>query len=341
MVIRSKAPLRLGFGGGGTDVDPYCSMFGGAVLNATIDLFTYCTIIPSSDSHVVFESGNSGDSISLNSNPVFEFDGRFDLHKGVHNKMTKLFKLNTLSYKMVTYSDAPPGSGLGSSSALVVAMIKAFAEWHSLPLGEYDMALLAFEIERFDVGLAGGRQDQYASTFGGFNFMEFSENNVVVNPLRIKQWIADELQASLVLYYTGVSRDSANIIIEQQKNVVTNNIDSIESMHSLKNLAYNIKESILKGDIKQFADYIGKSWINKKRMAKMVSNSEVDKIFNTAIRNGAITGKISGAGGGGFIMFLVDPVDKHHLMNTLGELTGKVINFNFSSGGCHGWKIMK
>jgi D-glycero-alpha-D-manno-heptose-7-phosphate kinase len=224
MIIRTKAPLRLGLAGGGTDLSPYCDEYGGYVLNATIDMYAYCTLEVTENNHVVFATTDRNESFDSESKTTLELDGNLDLHKGVYNKIVKDYTQGKpLSLKMTTYSDAPAGSGLGSSSTLVVAMIKAYVEWLNLPLGEYDIARLAFDIEREDVGIIGGAQDQYAATFGGFNFMEFYEHKrVVVNPLRIKNWIIDELEASSVLYFTGITR-RASIIEEEKANTVSRN----------------------------------------------------------------------------------------------------------------------
>lgn len=341
MIIRSKAPLRLGLAGGGTDVSPYSDTIGGYVLNATIDLYAYCTIEETGNNKIEFDAPDLGEKIFLPADPFLQLDGRLNLHKGIYNRIIRDFNNGeSLSFKMTTYSEAPAGSGLGSSSTLVVAILKAFTEWLSLPLGEYDLAQLAYVIERQDVGLSGGRQDQYAATFGGFNFMEFyDEDKVIVNPLRIKNWVKDELQASMVLYYTGASRESAKIIDEQKKNVESGNKRSLEAMHALKKGAVQMKEAILKGDIERFSSLLRTSWLEKKKMAGDISNPMIEEIFEVALKNGAKSGKVSGAGGGGFIMFIVDPVRKLDVISALNKFDGRTVNFNFSEGGCHGWKI--
>jgi D-glycero-alpha-D-manno-heptose-7-phosphate kinase len=342
MIIRSKSPLRLGISGGGTDVNTYCDTFGGLVLNATIDLYSYCTIEETNSGFIEFSALDLKKEVKYLSTSKIELDGNLDLHKGVYNSVIKNFTDNKLlSFKLTTYSDAPPGSGLGSSSSMVVAILKAFVEWLSLPLGEYDLAKLAYEIERIDIGLSGGKQDQYAAAFGGFNFMEFHQNDkVVINPLRVKNWIKDELEASLILYYTGASRFSSCIIDLQKKNTADGNNDTIEALHALKKDAILMKEAILKGDVYSFSEILGKSWINKKKLSGKVSNSMIDNIFEIAIKNGAKSGKLSGAGGGGFILFAVEPVKKLNVINALMQLDGQVVNFHFTEGGCHGWKIL-
>ncbi|GHU71064.1 dehydrogenase [Bacteroidia bacterium] len=340
MIIRSKAPLRLGLAGGGSDISPYSDIYGGLILNATINLYAYCTIEESNDGsiemiatdlnrHLVYKTGNH-----------LPIDGALDLHKGVYNRIIKEFNLQPLSFRMTTYSDAPAGSGLGSSSTMVVCILKAFVEWLSLPMGEYEIARLAYEIERKDLTLSGGKQDQYAAAFGGFNFMEFLKDDLVlVNPLRIKRWIIDELESSIVLYYTGQSRSSATIIDEQRSNTLSGNAVAIEAMHRIKQSAIDMKTALLKGDIGAFARILGTGWEDKKKMATAISNPMIQQAFDIASCNGAIAGKVSGAGGGGFIIFVVDPARKLPLIHALNQLDGKVIGFQFSEGGTHGWKI--
>jgi D-glycero-alpha-D-manno-heptose-7-phosphate kinase len=340
MIIRSKAPLRLGLAGGGSDVSPYSDLYGGLILNATINLFAYCTIEEKNDGKIELNATDLNETLVYDSVKQLPINGKLDLHKGVYNRVLKEFNLNPLSFRITTYSDAPAGSGLGSSSTMVVCILKAFVEWLNLPLGEYEIAQFAYEIERKELNLSGGKQDQYAAAFGGFNYMEFLKNDVViVNPLRVKRWIVDELESSIVLYYTGASRSSAAIIDEQKKNTSSGNPVAIDAMHKIKQSAIDMKMAILKGDIQAFASILGGAWEDKKKMASAISNPLIQQVFDVAIGAGAISGKVSGAGGGGFIIFVVEPTRKLHLINTLNSLEGSVINFQFSEGGTHGWKI--
>ena len=254
--------------------------------------------------------------------------------------MVKEFGIVPCSFKITTYNDAPVGSGLGTSSAMVVCILKAFIEWKSLPLGDYETSRLAYEIERKDLELSGGKQDQYAAAFGGFNYMEFLQNDlVIVNPLKIKRWIVDELEASMVLYFTNVSRSSAAIIDQQKKNTSSRNQTAIEAMHRIKQSAIDMKLALLKGDMKELARILGEAWENKKKMADAITNPMIQEVFDVAIPAGALAGKVSGAGGGGFVMLMVEPTRKKEVINALGKLDGFVMPFQFTEGGAHGWKI--
>lgn len=340
MIIRSKAPLRLGLAGGGSDVSPYSDMYGGLILNATINLYAHCTIEETSTNKIEIVASDLQVSRTYDIQSALPIDGVLDLHKGVYNRIINDFNIAPKSFRITTYSDAPAGSGLGSSSTMVVCILKAFAEWFNLPMGDYEIARLAYEIERIDIGLSGGKQDQYAAAFGGFNFMEFlKDDHVIVNPLRIKPWIIEELQASLLLFYTGASRSSAKIIDEQRKNTRENKTAAIEAMHKIKQSAIDMKTAILRGDLQSFATILGQAWEDKKKMATSITNPMIQKAFDTALEAGAIAGKVSGAGGGGFIMFVVEPTKRKNVEFALQKLEGNVVEFQFSDHGTQSWKI--
>ena len=339
MIIRSKAPLRLGLAGGGTDIASYYNLYGGYVLNATVDMYAYCTIEPNDSGKIEFIAADINKTEEYSTGEKLPVSPALPLHTGIYNRIVADFEKKPLSFKMTTYSDAPAGSGLGSSSTIVVAIIKAFEEWLNLPLGEYDIADLAYKIEREDIGLAGGKQDQYAATFGGFNFMEFYEGErVIVNPLRLKRWIRNELEASLVLYYTGVSRESAKIINEQIQHTQKGD-KNIESMHELKKQALFMKEALLKGDFKGFSDCLLNGWLAKKNAAASISNSFLDELYQYAMDNGAESAKISGAGGGGFMMIYCNPCRRIALIRALKEKQGMVLTPSFTETGTQAWTI--
>jgi D-glycero-alpha-D-manno-heptose-7-phosphate kinase len=344
MLIRSKAPLRLGLAGGGTDITSYYSLYGGYILNATIDMYAFCTIEPTDDKTVVFTAADMEKEENHPFEPVLDTANDLRLHTGIYNRIIADYNGGKpLSFRMTTYSDAPAGSGLGSSSTMVVAMIKAYTEWLNLPLGEYDIAALAYKIEREDLALAGGKQDQYAATFGGFNFMEFYEDDrVIVNPLRLKRWIRNELENSLVLYYTGISRESARIIEQQIESTKARNTKNIESMHELKRQAVRMKESLLKGDFSGFASCLQAGWSAKKNAADSITNPLIDGLYDFAMANGADAAKISGAGGGGFMMIYCNPVNRMKLIRALkkraaDDENGAVMTPTFTETGTQSW----
>jgi D-glycero-alpha-D-manno-heptose-7-phosphate kinase len=341
-IIRARAPLRLGLAGGGTDVSPYCDLHGGYVLNAAIDRYAYAVIKTHDEPVIRFFATDQQVEKKISSTELpLQLDGTLDLHKAVYNHIMVKFNRNMpIPLQLSTYCDAPAGSGLGSSSTLVVAMIRAFAELLNLPLDDYTIAHMAYQIERIDCGLQGGRQDQYSATFGGFNFMEFYEHErSVINPLRIKNWIVCELEASLVLYFTGVSRESARIIADQSSNVKSGAVDALEAMHGIKREALVMKECLLRGDFDGVVDSMRQGWESKKRSAKTVSNPQIDEIYVAACKAGALAGKVSGAGGGGFMWFFVPTEKRMDVIRTLNSFGGQVSNCHFTKHGTQSWRI--
>ncbi len=338
MIYRSKAPLRLGLAGGGTDVSPYSDEFGGAILNATISLYAYATIEPLNEDGIVLMAADRKEEQRFAWSNELPIDGKLDLLKGVYNRIQKDYGLPLTNFRLTTYVDAPAGSGLGTSSTLVVAIIGAFAEMLKLPLGDYDIAHYAYEIERNDLKLAGGKQDQYAATFGGVNYMEFyGADNVIVNPLRIRQEYLDELENNLVLYFTSTSRESATIIKEQQKNVTQKNEKSIEAMHHLKEQSKMMKEALLKGRLHEIGEILDYGFRQKRRMAANISNDMLDEIYEAAKKAGATGGKISGAGGGGFMFFYCPANSRYNVIETLSRFGGVTRPYTFTQGGLTTW----
>lgn len=318
-------------------MSPYSDIYGGAILNATVDMFAYTTIEPTDDGKVVFIAPDKHLTEEYSNATEVDTDGYFILHKGVYNRIVRQFTHHPLSMRIASFVDVPAGSGMGTSSTLVVSILGAYVEWLKLPLGEYDIARLAYEIERVDLGLAGGKQDQYAATFGGFNFMEFKDDNVIVNPLRIRQRYQDELCHNLLLYYTDTSHVSADIIKEQQQNVKAKNNSSIESMHKLKEQAIQMKEALLKGDIDHIGEILDFGWRYKKQMAKSISNPRIDAIYEAARKAGASGGKISGAGGGGFMFFYCPGLTRHSVADALMQFGGIVHRYEFTTEGLKAW----
>lgn len=340
MIYRSKAPLRIGLAGGGTDVSPYSDQFGGAILNATVSLFAYANIEPLDEKKIIVEALDRNEKEEYVYADELPFTGKLDLLKGVYNRIKKDYGNPETGFRLSTYVDAPAGSGLGTSSTLVVAVIGAFVEMLKLPLGDYDIAHYAYQIEREDLKLSGGKQDQYAAMFGGVNFMEFYEDDkVIVNPLRIRSQYLHELENNLVLYFTATSRESAAIIDEQVKNVNEKKAKSLDAMHQLKEQARMMKEALLKGRLDQFGEILDFGFQQKRQMAANISNNIIEEIYSSAKEAGATGGKISGAGGGGFMIFYCPKNSRHQVINRLLQFGGEVKNYTFTKHGLTTWTI--
>ena len=340
MIYRSKAPLRIGLAGGGTDVSPYSDLYGGAILNATVSLYASASIEPIAENMIILEAIDRKEKEQFTWAEELPINGKLDLLKGVYNRLSKEFGMPAKGFKLSTYVDAPAGSGLGTSSTLVVAIIGAFVEMLRLPLGEYDIAHLAYEIERSDLKMAGGRQDQYAATFGGVNYMEFfGGDKVIVNPLRVKREYLFELENNLLLYYTATSRDSAKIIEKQSQNVSDKKDKSIEAMHQLKQQSLRMKEAILRGRLHEIGEILDFGFQQKRQMAEGISNELMEEIYEAAKLAGATGGKISGAGGGGFMIFYCPAVSKYNVLEALQKFGGHGKPYQFVDHGLTSWTI--
>ncbi|KAB2908450.1 MAG: dehydrogenase [Dechloromonas sp.] len=339
-MTRARAPLRLGLAGGGTDLSPYSDLYGGATLNITINRFAFASIEPRNDGRIEFRADD------LEHHEVFELEDDLSsatllLHRGVYERMVAEFGGGIrFSATIQTNVEAPAGSGLGSSSALVVALVDAFRNHLNAPLGQYDVAHLAYEIERLDLGLAGGKQDQYAAAFGGVNFIEFlGHDRVIVNPLRIPRDILNELESRLVTCFSGTSRHSADIIQRQTTSVHNSDPIAVEAMHSLKSDCLEMKRTLMRGDFDAMAEILYRSWLAKKATASTVSSAHLEDMLAFAAKHGAQAGKVSGAGGGGFMFFLVDPTRRYGLMTALRQAWGNADPVVFSETGCQSWRV--
>ena len=340
MIYRSKAPLRLGLAGGGTDVSPYSDLYGGSILNATLSLYAYATLEVLESPQIILHAVDQEQQLEFPWQDELPIDGTLDLLKGVFNRIRKDYGLNHKGLKLTTFVDAPPGSGLGTSSTLVVAIVGAFVELLRLPLGEYDIAHYAYQIERKDLNLAGGKQDQYAATFGGVNFMEFFANDkVVVNPLRIKREYLFELENNLLLYFTSTSRSSAAIIEQQAGNVIKKDEVAIEAMHQLKHQAQWMKEALLTGKLNEIGEILDYGFQQKRKMAEGISNQLLEDIYDAARKAGATGGKISGAGGGGFMIFYCPRNTKYGVIEALDQFDGSQKRYQFVEHGLTSWSV--
>lgn len=350
MKIRSRAPLRIGLAGGGTDIETFSKEHGGVVLNATIGMYAYCTVTPRNDGIIKINSYDNKNDLVTAAAPHLALDGdKLILHRGVYNRVVK--ELNggrPIAFEMSTSNDAPVGSGLGTSSTMVVAILEAFNRLLGLNLDPYRMAALAYDIERKDLSLAGGKQDQYAAVFGGFNYMEFKKDGgVVVNALRLDRGRLSELESSLLLYYGGHSRSSAKMQLELTKNIISNQIEKTESgesktlsaMLDLKQSAHDMKDYVLTGDMAAFAESMRQGWEQKKRTSDIVTNKELEETISFVLENGGEAVKVSGAGGGGFLLIYCSPESRQRLINEMTRLPGKTYPVSFTKHGAESWIV--
>jgi D-glycero-alpha-D-manno-heptose-7-phosphate kinase len=333
VLVRAKAPLRVSFAGGGTDVSPFPESEGGVVLSATIDRYAYGSLSTRADGTISIESVDFGLSVDFPVDDV-ALDGRLDLVKAA---IRRLSMDDTSGYDLVLRSAAPPGSGLGSSSTMMVALVGLLREYYALRLSEYEIAQLAWEIERRDLGITGGLQDHYAATFGGFNFIEFGEA-VVVNPLRVRDATVNELELNLLLCYTGVTRESAHIIGDQTSRVVGQQGSTLEGLRAQKELAVAMKAALLRGQLDSFGELLGEAWLQKKKLSPLISTSLIDEAYDLARTNGALGGKVTGAGGGGYILFYCEFARKHRVAQALEKLGATVTEFSFERRGLTTWR---
>jgi D-glycero-alpha-D-manno-heptose-7-phosphate kinase len=336
MIIRSKAPLRISFAGGGSDISPYKDEYGGIVLNATIDKYAYGSLRLREDRNITVTSLDYDIVAKYHLDDDMSYDGELDLVKAVIKNLNAGYKHG---FDFFLHSDAPPGSGLGSSSTMVVALIGLLKHWQHLPLTNYEIAELAYRIERTDLGIQGGMQDQYASVFGGFNFIEFGPSAVIVNPLRIDVEVINELEYNLLLCYTGRTRLSANIITSQVEAYVKKEQDVLAAMEELKKITIEMKNALLQGRTNDFGALLHQAWENKKKMAKQITNPVIDELYEVAQNHGAVGGKILGAGGGGYLLFYCEFDKKHIVAEKLEKLGGQIVEFTFEQRGLQTWEV--
>lgn len=336
MVIRAKVPLRVSFAGGGTDVPPYPQLHGGAVLTSSIDKYAYASLIP--------KHGNSGFEVeSLDYDIVAKyqhdddlvFDGSLDLVKAA---LLRLANGHEAGLKLFLHSDAPPGTGLGSSSAMAVAIIGVLGQWFRKSLTDYDIAHLAVVLERQDLRIKGGLQDQYACTFGGFNYIEFVNDTVIVNPLRMKPEIVNELQYRLLLCYTGTTRLSGGILARQIENYKANTMSVLTSLEELKSITTDMKNSLLRGNLDNFGELLHQSWEKKKNLAAGITTNKIDELYTVVRRAGVIGGKVLGAGGGGYLLLYCPFTHRQAVARAIETSGAQVVDFAFDAVGLQTWE---
>lgn len=335
MIVRSKAPFRVSFGGGGTDMPPYCTDYGGCVISTTIDRHVYISIQPREDFKIKLKSIDYNKQFTFNIGDD-NYTGEFELFKGVIN----VLDINE-GFNITVYSELPVGSGMGGSSSLCVALIGAFNEFYQLKLDNQQIAEKACQIERSELKQKGGYQDQFAASFGGFNFIEFT-NIVKVNPIQISREMLNELHYRLILCYVGGSHFSSEIQDEVLDGYKFEKKTYMETMEDLKQVAHSMKKIIESEDLSKlntFGDLLHKGWLAKKSLSSKISNKDIENFYLTSRKYGVHGGKLLGAGGGGHLLLFAEPEKKFHVIRELEKIGGKVITFHFNPYGLQVWKV--
>jgi D-glycero-alpha-D-manno-heptose-7-phosphate kinase len=335
-LIRAKAPLRISFAGGGTDVSPFPEREGGVVLSSTINRYAWGTLRPRDDGQICINSLDFGVSLAYASREHLDYDGQMDLAKAA---IKRLAGDHTVGYDLFLHTDAPPGSGLGSSSAMMVALVGLLKEFHGMPLTDYEVAQVAYDIERVDLGIKGGMQDQYAAAFGGFNFIEFMADRVLVNQLKVSQDIQNELEYNLLVGNTGKLRLSSHIIDDQIRRYEQGDTDANEALREIKALTLEMKTALLHRRLDEFGRLLDLEWQHKRRMSPRISSPELDELYATARREGAIGGKITGAGGGGYMLLYCQFDRKRAVRDRMRELGVWMSEVSLEPLGLQTWRV--
>jgi D-glycero-alpha-D-manno-heptose-7-phosphate kinase len=320
------SPMRVSFAGGGTDMPEYYEKYNGSVVSTTIDLFTYLVYNPRTD-----------DSIQA-------FASDFESHQGLKKFKDLEYQLGTeiaisavklLDFKQggdyLISSNVKPGSGLGGSSSLAVNCVKTISSLQNKKFSNTEIAEMAFHIERNILNHPVGKQDDYIAAFGGFNFIDFNSNGIKVSPIKLTSSVSSELQENLMLFSMETTRKSSDVLKNQLELTKNENKDTLESLHYVKKLSEELHDSLKSSDLQNFAEVLNKGWNAKKKFTKEVTNDRIDKIYELALSNGAIGGKITGAGAGGHILLYCEKNKQNQLKEKLKKLKLTFVNFNFHS----------
>lgn len=328
---RSRAPARVSFGGGGSDLTHFFAGENGAVINATVSLFSHATMRIRSDKRIIIHSRDIGQTLEADDlASALTHKGRFGLIQALLKAVHPEY-----GFELYLHSDFPMGSGLGGSAVVASAILGCFNQFRRDKWDSHELAELAFQAERLYLGVAGGWQDQYASVFGGFNFMEFKMEQNIVHPLRIPADILLELEENLVLCNTGKPHDSGDIHLDQAKHMQKDSVR--QKVQSNVDLTYRMRNYLLRGKLLEFGKCMHEAWQFKRQFSDKISNTWLDGIYDGALNHGAIGGKLLGAGGGGFFLFYAPPFEKHRLIDYLNSQNLEVCNFRFDQEGLRAW----
>lgn len=336
MIIRSRAPLRISFSGGGTDIEPYLSERGGVVLSSTINHYVHGSLTPDNAQEIRIQSLDYDTIVKYRRHDNPPRQAQLALVQAVVNRL----HIPPQGFSLLLHSDAPPGSGLGSSSAMVVMILGLFRQWLGLLLNDQALAELAYEIERHDMQIVGGKQDQFAAAFGGFNLIEFTREGTFVTPLRLGTATLNELECNLLFCFTGNTHPEGDILKAQIASYTDRGQESYASLDRLKEITQAMKRALLAGRVMSFGELLHEAWLCKRTLAKGISNERIERLYNLARGKGALGGKILGAGGGGYLL-LFTPFHKcPKVAAALEEAGAHIVPFSFVHHGLQTWRVL-
>ena len=327
--IHAVAPLRISFVGGGTDFPHWYAEHGGAVLSTTIDHYVRVRIAPREDREITVRSLDLGQLVRYRLDERPEYDGVMDLAKAAIDRMGV-----DRGIDVDIESEAPPGSGLGGSSALVTAMVAGLAMLGDRACSAEEVARLSYAIERDDLGISGGWQDQYAAAYGGCNLIEFGQGGATITPVRADPGRLEELRRRLLLCYTGGVRRNVGLIDTQIELFRAGREDTLLGMKQLQEMAYAMRDTIEHGDLDRLGPMLRDAFESKKRMNPHVAeDTPIEAMLDAARDAGASGGKICGAGGGGYLLIASEPGARAHVRAALEALGGQFAAFDFDRQG--------
>lgn len=332
VVVRAKVPLRISFAGGGSDFAEHFEQHGGAVVSVTIDRYCHGILVKRDDKKIVLHSYDYDSRVEADDISELQYDGKLDLMKAVVRVLKPAY-----GFELYTYSDVPPGSGLGASAVMSVAVIGLFNELGETRMDEYQISDLAYQVERIELGITGGWQDQYAASFGGFNFIEFGDKDIIVHPLRLKERVINELESNLLLCFTGTTRNSGDVHVLNRSGTNAISDDVMEAKHRVSQVALQIKNALMRGSLDHFGRLLDQAWRLKRQFGPAITNRRVEEIYEGALRAGALGGKLLGAGYGGHFLFYCPGMKRHIVRECLERMGCQTLNFNFDLRGTRVW----
>lgn len=334
MTVCSRAPVRIDLAGGWTDVSPFADREGGAVVNVALSHYTYASVQPRDQPGVRLESGDYDAVVEARAIDELRYDGRLDLVKAAVRAAAPSGGL-----QLITHADTPPGSGLGTSAALGVALVGALNTFSAERLSAHEVAAVATRLEVEELGIAGGKQDQLAAALGGINYMQFSAHPPIASRLAVARAVCNELERRLVVCYSGISRLSGDIIERVQHAYTAGEPATCEALRVMRGLAERCKNALLNGELGELGPLLRRNWECQKALHPSVTNSEVERLFAVAERNGALGGKACGAGGGGCLLFWSELGAEHALRRALSAAGATILAGTIDTSGLQTWRI--